>query len=228
MVAFDIGSTLVHPDMDVLARIIGQEADVSDLSQLAQAFAYALEADQRALPKGDWAARQGQELLRLLQPDNRYTAATARDLWLKIHQAGGFGSSLYTELDPDAHYVLTALRDAGCCMVAASNSDGTLRRELEQFGLLQYFEHLVDSHDIGFEKPDGRFFAYVLSLFGREPLPSTWYIGNDLVRDVMAPLMAGFSRAVFYDRADAYPKLATANRLTRLREVVPIVLAGQE
>lgn len=228
IIAFDIGSTLIHPDMGVLSSIIGIEATDTNRRRLARAFTYALEADQRVLPDGDWATRQGHELLRLLDLGDQNSVTKARDVWLKIHDAGGSGSRLYTELDPDAHRVLTALRNGGCRLVAASNSDGTLRAELEQFGLDKYFEYFIDSYDIGVEKPDSQFFAHIMALFSKDQLEATWYVGNDLTRDVLGALMAGFRHAVLYDRADAYPKLKIGYRLRRLVELLPLVRFERE
>src|SRR5437588_6027199 len=147
--------------MDALISLVGEENIGVDRQQLARAFTYALEADQRALPLGDRLGRQGQEFLRLLNPGRIYGIDNARELWLKICQAGGHGSQLYTELDPDAQDVLSTLRDMGCKLIAASNSDGTLRDELEHFSLAKHFDVIVDSYDIGVEKLDRRFFSQV-------------------------------------------------------------------
>jgi FMN phosphatase YigB (HAD superfamily) len=183
-----------------------------------------LEADQRALPAGDRFARQGQEFLRLLHPERLCETEKARDLWLRVCTAGGYGSLLYAELDPDAEYVLSTLSKMGCKLIAASNSDGTLKDELKHFSLTPLFDFIVDSHDIGVEKPDQQFFSHVLSLIGEElDQAETWYVGNDVIRDILGSLMAGFNRAVLYDRADAYPDFRNPNRLTKLRDLVPLV-----
>jgi FMN phosphatase YigB (HAD superfamily) len=225
--AFDVGSTLIHPDLDVLAELIGPEAVGIDRGILAAAFAYALEADQRVLPHGDRGRRQGEELLRLLEPHGHPSPERSRAVWQAVHGAGGSRSTLYTELDPDAHCVLSGLRANGCKLVAASNSDGTLDDELDRFGLLQYFDVVVDSHQIGVEKPDVRFFSSILAVLGRRDGTLSWYIGNDLVRDVLGALFGGFDRAAFYDRADAYPGLVTTHRIRRLSELTPLVIPSE-
>lgn len=210
--------------MDALIALVGAENMSVNRQQLARAFTYALEADQRALPAGDRLARQGQEFLRLLNPERICGIDNARELWLRICQAGGYRSPLYTELDPDAEDVLSALREMGCKLIAASNSDGTLKDELGHFSLAKHFDLIVDSYDIGMEKPDPRFFSHVLSLISQEVGDAeSWYVGNDLIRDIVGSLMAGFNRAVFYDRTNAYPGFISSYRLTRLNELLSLI-----
>jgi FMN phosphatase YigB (HAD superfamily) len=222
MVVLDIGSTIIHPDLAVLTQLLHHKTLSFGRDRLARAFTYALEADMRTLPTYDDATRQGQEFLRLLDPLSVPDTTEAHDLWTSIHNSGGHGSRLYTELDPDAHYVLKALRSAGCQLVAASNSDGSLREELSAFELTHYFDHVVDSTHIGMLKPHEEFFHEILRLGA--PRAFSWHVGNDLIRDALAPLFAGFSHAVLYDRADAYPGLVSRFRVRRLADLVTLVV----
>lgn len=220
---FDVGSTLIHPDPSVLATLVGSPGATYDSRRIELAFSYALEADFRALPEGDRNTRRGREFLRLLDPSLPDSPTRARELWEVIERAGGHHSSLYTLLDPDAHRVLSVLQKKGYDLVAASNSDGTLRAELSEHGLLRYFAATIDSHDIGVEKPNEFFFIRSLALIPQVAGRGNWYIGNDLVRDVAAPLLAGFDHAVLYDRNLAYPGLSTRWRIERLDQLLPVI-----
>lgn len=225
---FDVGSTLVHPDPSVLATLVGLPDATRDSRRIDLAFSYALDADFRALPDGDRSTRRGREFLRLLDPSLPDSATRARELWETIERAGGHGSSLYTLVDPDAHRVLRVLQEKGYDLVAASNSNGTLRAELSEHGLLRYFAATIDSHDIGVEKPSEDFFTLSLASISQIGGRVNWYIGNDLVRDVAASLLAGFDHAILYDRNRAYPGLRTKWRIERLDQLLSAVEACNE
>lgn len=223
-VVFDVGSTLVHPDMGRLAAFAGTDLKRNDISVVGRAFTYAAEADLRVRPGEDPAARQGEEFLRNLDGGHAQDRDECRRMWVRIAEAARAGATIYTELDPDSHAVLACLRREGHILIAASNSDGTLEDELLRFGIRAYFDAVVDSHLISLEKPDPRFYQHVLSLLPEpEDRLSAWYVGNDVLRDVLGSVVSGFHNAILYDRWAAYPSLSIRNRIATLKEVLDLV-----
>jgi len=101
-------------------------------------------------------------------------------------------------LKPEAEEMLKALKDKGYRLFAASNSFGHLQRaRLEKAGILPYFEDLYISMDIGYDKPDVRFFEEALRRCEMKP-QEVLMIGDSMTTDVLGARNAGME-ALFYD-----------------------------
>lgn len=102
-------------------------------------------------------------------------------------------------LVPEAKEMLDILRTKGYRLFAASNSFGHLqRRRLERAGILPYFEDTYISMDIGYDKPDIRFFQEALRRCGLQP-SEVLMIGDSMTTDVLGAQAAGIE-ALFFDR----------------------------
>ena len=102
-------------------------------------------------------------------------------------------------LVPEAKEMLETLRDKGYRLFAASNSFGHLqRRRLERAGILWYFEDTYISMDIGYDKPDIRFFQEALRRCGLQP-NEVLMIGDSMTTDILGAQAAGID-ALFFDR----------------------------
>jgi len=102
-------------------------------------------------------------------------------------------------LVPGAREMLERLKAKGYRLFAASNSFGHLQRSrLEQAGILPFFEDTFISMDIGYDKPDIRFYQEALrraDLQAHEVL----MIGDSMTTDVIGAQNAGMD-ALFFDR----------------------------
>ncbi len=102
-------------------------------------------------------------------------------------------------LVPEAKEMLDILRTKGYRLFAASNSFGHLqRRRLERAGILSYFEDTYISMDIGYDKPDIRFFQEALRRCGLQP-NEVLMIGDSMTTDILGAQAAGIE-ALFFDR----------------------------
>lgn len=102
-------------------------------------------------------------------------------------------------LVPEAKEMLDILRTKGYRLFAASNSFGHLqRRRLERAGILSYFEDTYISMDIGYDKPDIRFFQEALRRCGLQP-SEVLMIGDSMTTDILGAQAAGIE-ALFFDR----------------------------
>ena len=102
-------------------------------------------------------------------------------------------------LVPGAKEMLELLQSKGYRLFAASNSFGHLQRSrLEQAGILPYFEDTYISMDIGFDKPDIRFYQEALRRCGLQP-SEVLMIGDSMTTDVLGAQAAGID-ALFFDR----------------------------
>lgn len=71
---------------------------------------------------------------------------------------------------------------------------------LAHFGLLDFFEHVVVSADVGIRKPDLKIFGIALDRMGLAP-EETVYVGDDFTKDIAASKKAGM-RAIWYRPTD--------------------------
>lgn len=102
-------------------------------------------------------------------------------------------------LVPNAEQMLQTLHAKGYRLFAASNSFGHLQRSrLEHAGILHYFEDTYISMDIGYDKPDIRFYQEALRRANLQP-SEVLMIGDSMTTDVLGAQAAGIN-ALFFDR----------------------------
>ena len=102
-------------------------------------------------------------------------------------------------LVPEAKEMLDILQAKGYRLFAASNSFGHLQRNrLERAGILHYFEDTFISMDIGYDKPDIRFFQEALRRASLQP-NEVLMIGDSMTTDVLGAKAAGID-ALYFDR----------------------------
>ena len=105
---------------------------------------------------------------------------------------------------------LEALRRKGYRLFAASNSFGHLQRSrLEKAGILNYFEDTYISMDIGYDKPDVRFYEEALRRCGLQA-HEVVMIGDSMTTDVLGAQAAGID-AIFFERRIQDSKLQIEN-----------------
>lgn len=97
---------------------------------------------------------------------------------------------LWSWVLPGVAGALEKLRALDFRLVVVSNSDGTVERALEDLGLATYLDAVFDSHVVGFEKPDPRFFAHALGASGALP-GRTVHVGDMYYQDVQGSRSAG-------------------------------------
>ncbi|HEU4427434.1 MAG TPA: HAD family hydrolase [Myxococcota bacterium] len=103
---------------------------------------------------------------------------------------------------------LGELRALGIKLVVVSNADGTVERGLTRAGLRGLLDVVVDSHLVGFEKPDPRIFAHALEASGARP-ETTLHVGDLYAADVAGARAAGV-HALLLDPHDDWPPVDCA------------------
>lgn len=102
-------------------------------------------------------------------------------------------------LVPGARELLETLQSKGYRLFAASNSFGHLQRSrLQHAGILPFFEDTYISMDIGYDKPDIRFYQEALRRCGLQP-HEVLMIGDSMTTDILGAQTAGLD-ALFFDR----------------------------
>lgn len=125
----------------------------------------------------------------------------------------------------ESEVVLGELKDLGLPLYVVSNWDVLLEEVLEDLGWLDYFDGVVASAVVGYEKPDERLFEEALRVSGVKPGRAI-HVGNDVVADIEGASAAGIdtflvNRKGFASGAEA---TYTGSDLRRL----PAILRGRE
>lgn len=104
---------------------------------------------------------------------------------------------LWNTADPGAERALRLVRAAGLRAAVISNSNGSVRSILELLGLAPHLEFVLDSSEVGVEKPDPRIFQLALERSGLEPGEAV-YVGDLYSVDVLGARAVGMG-AVLLD-----------------------------
>lgn len=97
---------------------------------------------------------------------------------------------LWSNLIPGVREALDILKYKGTQLVVVSNSNGTIEEIISSLGIREYFDEVVDSHIVGFEKPDPRLFEHALVISDSDP-GHTLHIGDLYHVDVLGAWSAG-------------------------------------
>ena len=101
---------------------------------------------------------------------------------------------------PDALETIRGLRAQGIKVGVLTNGPGDLqRRKLRASGLLEEFDAVAITGELGVHKPDPRAFELALELLGTRA-DETAMVGDDLVNDIGGALAAGFAAVVWVER----------------------------
>jgi len=104
---------------------------------------------------------------------------------------------LWNTPDPDARAALSLLAASGARAAVISNSNGSVRSILETLGLAGSLDFVIDSSEVGLEKPDPRIFRLALERAGIGPGDAV-YIGDLYSVDIVGARAAGMD-AVLLD-----------------------------
>lgn len=107
------------------------------------------------------------------------------------------GEILWSQPAPGALETIEALRSAGIAVVIVTNSDGHAAQNLRDAGVCQTAEgpgarvtDVVDSGQVGSEKPDTQIFRIALERAGVEPT-AVVHVGDTVSTDVIGATAAG-------------------------------------
>lgn len=128
-------------------------------------------------------------------------------------------SNLWSRAYADAAATLEALARRGYRMGVVSNADGRVRGLLERAGLSPFLEIVVDSSEVGFEKPDPRVFHAATARLDLPPSACA-YIGDIYEIDVLGARGAGL-RAVLIGTGAAPEGVERVRKLPELLRLFP-------
>ena len=211
-VFFDIGGTLVGPNLSLLGawlRAAGVECD-DDRVALIEPFARRAHAKRREAVVGTPAIRglYLEELIRHVRsdrPDDPALVQSAVDRILATALAAGHAAvPVWNQVLPGVREGLATLRARGLRLAAVSNSDGSAEAVLIATGLREWFEAVVDSHHVGFSKPDPRLFDAARAVLGVQAR-NVAHVGDLYETDILGAHAAGIG-AILIDACGFWPE----------------------
>jgi putative hydrolase of the HAD superfamily len=129
----------------------------------------------------------------------------------------GKGQKLWSSVDPATREALNELSQLGLRMAVVSNSDGTAEAGVKALGLRDYFEVVIDSAVVGYEKPDPRIFQAALDGIGVDANRAV-YVGDLYSVDVLGARAAGIHPVLLDPHGDWGE--VDADTVTNLTELV--------
>ena len=83
-------------------------------------------------------------------------------------------------------------------------SDFPISRKLRQWGIGEYFQHIIECEQWGMLKPSPRLFHLLAEQMGRQPA-NILYVGNSREYDIMAAAAIGMPSAYISERGKTHP-----------------------
>jgi HAD superfamily hydrolase (TIGR01509 family) len=206
---FDAGGTIVHPDWPRLSRIATEVSGRTFQSQeMGRAFGEMLRAvgiemqsegsvlaDEMKRPH--WTFRR---MYAALGIDEATCAAIVQRL-----AVSHVDRHVWCGPDTAAPRVLDELKRQGLILAVISNTeDGRLTDSLDAAGISRHFDLLIDSHLVGYRKPDPAIFKLTLKRLGLEAHEAA-YVGDSYVHDALAAQAIGL-RGILLDPLELHPE----------------------
>jgi len=217
-ILFDAGGTLIHVDGERVCRAAGiaysdESFARAESAAVAEVRSWILEhpesTDQERLPLFlDTILRH----LGIRTPVERRSAAerVARE-----HRR----SNLWSRPATGATETLAELRRRGYRLAVVSNADGRVRALLETARVAPFFEWIIDSTEIGVEKPDPRIFLAAAGRLALKP-ENCAYVGDIYEIDIIGARLAGL-RPILIGTAPASEPVERIARLENLLALFP-------
>jgi putative hydrolase of the HAD superfamily len=201
----DAGGVLVWPNWERIANVLQAHGIHADPSQLAAANPLVRKsfdaAEVPAAPIGGLGRWRYFDLVlaKVGIPPSEATA-TAMSVLREYHRTENLWEYVPGFVPP----ALQRLRKLGTQLVVVSNSNGTLMKAFDRLGLSSMVDLIIDSADVGVEKPDRRIFDIAMKRSGADR--KTTIHAGDLYRvDVKGARAAGLV-GVLVDEANIYPE----------------------
>lgn len=194
---FDAGFTLLEMDYGALTaqlRARGYHRDEAAVVEAERRARMRLEVERAAQPAPE---RTGEgRYLRYLLEQLAITEESERGAIAEWRRAFNPPIGLCHRADGEASRALERAREVGCVVGVISNSNGSVRRALEEAGLGAHLDFVIDSTVVGIAKPDPRVFALGLEAAGAAP-DEACYIGDSYFVDIVGARRAGLDAVLF-------------------------------
>ena len=202
---FDAGNTLIHMDYDAIAGALGGHGVTATPAEVREAeWRARIRLDASFSPGVSTEhPSTGERYLAFVLDElgvRRADTVAALSAWRRAYNPP---RGLWTALDPAAEPALRLARQAGLATAVISNSNGTIAAILHALGLSAHLDFVIDSSEVGVEKPDPRIFRIALERTALPPGEAA-YIGDLYSIDILGARAAGL-HAVLMDPGRCWP-----------------------
>ncbi|OQA10191.1 MAG: Pyrimidine 5'-nucleotidase YjjG [bacterium ADurb.Bin374] len=197
---FDMGGTLVFPDPERISAAFSRhlKRDFPPSRCLEAVHAATIELDRRlTVPSEkpeDWWGDYFGVVADHCDPERLSSSAERLHAFEEL-RADHRKRNLWSWFVPGVRELLDWLESTGVVAGIISNSDGRVKAQLRAEGLLDRFRVVLDSHEVGIEKPDARIFRMALDAVRLEARDSL-YIGDFTNIDGRGASRAGLSALI--------------------------------
>jgi len=191
-ILFDVGNTLTFVDAPRMGEILTR----AGASYSSEALRQAEESARRTLYTRALTNDPGSDAARwIFYLDEFLGRAGVRpqtevDRLRAVLAESHRQENLWRRVPSGTRDALEALRARGFRLGVVSNADGRVAQLLRDLELHDFFETIIDSHHVGFEKPDPAIFACALTELGAAAA-SALYVGDMYAVDVLGARAAG-------------------------------------
>lgn len=196
-VLFDAGGTLIHLDGERVCRAAGLPFAAEPFRRAEASAVAAVRAFVLAHPESRDAERLPMYLDTMLTALG-FTEEAARREAARGVAAEHRRANLWSRGADGSAETLGTLRGRGYRIAVVSNADGRVRGLLEAAGLASLLEFVVDSGELGFEKPDPRIFHAATGRLNLAPRQCA-YVGDIYEIDVLGASGAGLKPILIGD-----------------------------
>jgi HAD superfamily hydrolase (TIGR01509 family) len=203
-VFLDAGGVLCHPSWTRVADALtrhGASVTAAKLAASEQRATY--DIDKAAVIGSTDDKKRGWLYFNLVLHHAGVEQSDATDAALAELREYHRVDNLWEHVEPEVAPSLAALKGRGLTLVVVSNANGRLRHLFDRLDLTKWFDHLLDSHEWGVEKPDPRLFKLALEQ-SRAEASRTIHVGDLYHVDVMGARQAGLREGVLFDSAGLY------------------------
>ena len=139
----------------------------------------------------------------------------------------GKSQKLWSSVDSSTRDALNEFSRLGLRMAVVSNSDGTAEAGVKALGLRDFFEVVIDSAVVGYEKPDPRIFQHALETVGLDA-SRVIYVGDLYDVDVLGARSVGIHPVLLDPHGDwGEVDCDTVTNLTELVTMFKLPLDGE-
>ena len=201
-VFFDIGNTLFFYNYEFFSKMLMERFSIDIDARELEAIHYSL---------GEAIQKKAAD-----KKDHHEFVSDVYGLWLEeldidkdlipniidAVRTHPFPHLFWSKMGEDVRETLTWFQEHGVKMGVISNATGQIKRLIEHAGLEDYFNVVLDSHIVGFEKPDTRIFEKALAEVGVKPEEAV-HVGDLVGADIDGARAAGIT-PVLVDRENKY------------------------
>ncbi|MFC1477621.1 HAD family hydrolase [candidate division KSB1 bacterium] len=204
-VLFDIGNTLVLVDYDQIVTSAAQLNIAVTVDQLRKAEHAGKRVVDNEILTGEISTDNTRWInyFKAILSEAGFPAESVDGLLFEINRLDKIDFGIWSKLNPDTPDVLQELQARGYRLGVISNADGRVPALTVSLGIDGYFRTIIDSHEVGVEKPDPAIFKIALEKMNSSADRAV-YVGDLYAVDVRGAQAAGIMPLLIdpYDQYD--------------------------